>query len=233
MNVYNDKLHNSKTGLNTDEFWFNNINILFDKRRVSEFYPSYDMTMIEKLNAIMRLSIYIGIILFLIKNNYQYLGIPLLIMAFTIFIYKTQMENMEMFFTTYNSYTNSENEEELSRNNIKEILPTFDNPFMNYIHGVSNANTQRGPAKKSYNNDVVKHEIESHFNQNLYRNVDDIYNKSHGQLNFNTMPVTTVTNDQTSYAKWLYNTGPTLKEDTTKGAPNWNPVDHLEPDSTC
>jgi len=233
MNVYNDKLYNSKSGVNTDEFWYNDLGILFDKDRVSEFYPSYDMTMIEKLNAIMRMSIYVGAILFLLKNNYQYLAIPFLIGAFTIFIYKTQLDNLELFFTTYNSTTNKQNEAQLENSEINETLPTVDNPFMNYIHGVPNGNPYRSPATKSYNNDIVKHKIETDFNHNLYRNVDDIYAKSNGQLNFNTMPVTTVVSDQTAYAKWLYNSGPTLKEDTTVGAPNWNPVDQLEPDSTC
>ena len=29
------------------------------------------------------------------------------------------------------------------------------------------------------------------------------------------MPVTNLTNDQTEFAKWLYDNGPTCKEDTT------------------
>jgi hypothetical protein len=233
MNVYNDHLHNAKTGINSDAFWFDDYRLLLDKSRIAEFYPSFDMTMIEKLNALMRLSIYVGVLLFFLKNNYQYLAIPLLVGLFTMFIYKTQMENMEMFFTSYDSVTNRQNQEVLTQNREPKTHPTVNNPFMNYIHGVPAENTQKPPAVKSYNNDLVKHEIESKFNKNLYRNVDDIYNKSHGQLVFNTVPVTTVTNDQTAYANWLYRTGPTLKEDTTKGAPNWNPVDHLEPDNTC
>ncbi len=191
------------------------------------------MTMIEKLNAIMRMSIYIGLILFLLKNNYYYLAIPILIGAFTIFIFKTQLETLEMFFTTYNSHINTHNRDVLTQKTMDTTQPTINNPFMNYIHGVSGANPHRPPAKKSYNDDFTKHQIETSFNHNLYRNVGDLYNKGNGQLKFNTMPVTTVTNDQTSFAKWLYNTGPTLKEDTTKGAPHWNPVDHLEPDNTC
>ena len=46
MNIFNDFLNNFKTGMKSDDFWFNNINILFNKAHVSEFYPSYDMTMI-------------------------------------------------------------------------------------------------------------------------------------------------------------------------------------------
>lgn len=233
MNVYNDHLHNSKTGVNSDEFWLNNYKILFDKSKLAEFYPSFDMTMIEKLNAIMRMGIYTGAILFLIKNNYQYLAIPVLIGLFTVFIYKTQLDNLELFFTSYDSVTNRQNKEVLTQNREPQTAPSQDNPFMNYIHGVPNQDTSRPPAAKSYNNDYVKNEIENNFNHNLYRNVDDIYNKSHGQLNFHTQPVTTVTNDQNAFASWLYRTGPTLKEDTTKGAPHWNPVDHLEPDNTC
>ena len=57
------------------ELWYDNYKILFENP--DEFYPSYDMNLIDKLNAIMRLSLYIGIILTLITFNYLYLYIPI------------------------------------------------------------------------------------------------------------------------------------------------------------
>ena len=44
-----------------DNFWFNDSKILFREDRLTEFYPSYDMTLIEKLNAIARLFIFVYI----------------------------------------------------------------------------------------------------------------------------------------------------------------------------
>ena len=58
---------------NHDDFWLSNFKILIEKSRLTEFFPNYDMTLNEKLNAITRLSIYLGIILALVTNNYNYL----------------------------------------------------------------------------------------------------------------------------------------------------------------
>ena len=41
------------------------------------------------------------------------------------------------------------------------------------------------------------------------------------------MPVTQVVNDQTKFAKWLYNTDATCKENTIKCAPYSNQVNNL------
>lgn len=236
MEVFNDVLTNqNKQGVaraNRTKFWLESPRILFDKSRLNEFYPTYDMTLAEKLNSIVRLSIYVGIVLFLLMNNYNYLWIPILIAGFTIFIYKNQKDNVETFFSNYNEATQPiAFNQAVNDGVITPVKPTTDNPFMNFNQITDNR--FRPAAQKSYNNDYVKHDIESKFHNNLYRNVDDIWSKQHGQREFYTMPNTTAVNDQTSFAKWLYNTGPTLKEDTTKGAPHWNPVDHLEPDSTC
>ena len=37
-----------------DPFWLNNYKILFYKERLTEFFPTIHMTLIEKLNAIFR-----------------------------------------------------------------------------------------------------------------------------------------------------------------------------------
>ena len=88
----------------------------------------------------------------------------------------------------------------------------------------SNANLitddrDRAPACKP--TEEVKEEIEDKFNTNLYRDVGDVFNKSHGQLIFHTMPSTTIQNEQTKFAKWLYKTGPTCKERTIDCTTQW------------
>ena len=49
--------------------------ILFQKDRLKEFFPIKEMNNIEKLNALFRLSIYLGILLTVITQNYMYLYI--------------------------------------------------------------------------------------------------------------------------------------------------------------
>ena len=49
---------------NIDPFWFSDYSIIFNKNRLTEFFPASDMEYTEKLNAILRFSKYIAIILF-------------------------------------------------------------------------------------------------------------------------------------------------------------------------
>jgi hypothetical protein len=57
------------TTVEKDLFWSHNLNVLFDKKRLIEFIPTSDMTQEEKLNALTRLSVYAGIILFVYSNK--------------------------------------------------------------------------------------------------------------------------------------------------------------------
>lgn len=193
-------------------FWFDNILIIFEK--LDEFYPTFNMQIDEKLNAIFRLSIYLGIILSLILKNYRYLYIPIFIGIFTIFIYKTQKENLEYFFDEY---------DKLNCSDVITVKPTADNPFMNFNNITDDRN--RAPGTKTYNNPIISNEVEDKFKTGLYQDVGDLYSKSNGQLVFYQMPSTTAANDQTAFAKFLFNTGPTCKEDTIKCASPWSPID--------
>jgi hypothetical protein len=68
------------------------------------------MTLIEKLNAITRLSIYLSIILFLFTYNQRYLIIAPITMIITVFIIKTHKNSMELYFNSYkDSNLNNEN----------------------------------------------------------------------------------------------------------------------------
>ncbi len=184
-------------------FWYDNLYVLFEN--VQSFFPSADMDLVEKLNAIMRLSIYIGIILTLLGANYLYLYIPVAIGLFTIFIYKNQVENMEKFFG------------EKVIEGKKCVAPTLDNPFMNFNQITSDR--CRPPACKSYDNPVIKEEIEDNFTAKLFRDVGDLYNKNNSQREFYTAPCTTAVSDQTSFAKWCFGTDSNCKQDTIKCAP--------------
>jgi len=195
-------------------FWFDNFKILF--QNMNEFYPTYNMNLIEKLNAIARLSIYMGIILTLVCKNYLYLYIPLGVSIFTIFIYKMQKNNTEKFFKDYDKISNGE---VLEDNGNICVKPTVDNPFMNF-NQITDSRF-RPEACKSYDNKEIKKDIEKKFNYNLYRDVGDLYGKNNSQREFITMPVTTAIPDQTAFSKYLYSTGPTAKEDTIKNAPEW------------
>jgi len=68
-------------------------------------YLMRKMTTIEKLNSLMRLGIYLGLALYLFTGIIEYLYIILIVGLLTYFIYKYQLQNIELYL---NSYENSD-----------------------------------------------------------------------------------------------------------------------------
>ena len=209
-----------------DPFWLEDYKILFYKERLTDFFPIKSMTVVEKLNSIFRMSIYLSIILYLLTNNYLYLYIMIIIGAFTIFIYKTQKDNMELYFNSDPNDTENDIQRTIIDENTITVTPTVENPFMNINLITDNKLKEKAPP--SWNNEKVQEKIEDKFNFNLYRDVGDLYGKSNSQREYYTMPSTTIPNEQTSFAKWLYATGPTCKEKSIYCSPEMDAVPFID-----
>ena len=61
-------------------------------------------------------------------------------------------------------------------------------------------------------NKGVQRRVEELFNEDLYRDANDIFGKNNSQRQFYTVPGNKVPNDQGNFAQWLYGTPPTCKE---------------------
>lgn len=180
-----------------DNFWLNNINILFSNNNFLKFYPKKGMTKNEILNSIMRFSIYLFFLIVLFGNNKKNVLLPIIIMIITIVLNKTEKYNIENF------------------KNDKCQRPTENNPFMNATLN-DFANHKERLDACNIEDDDIKENIDNFFNKNLYRDVDDIYDRKNSQRAFFTMPNVKIMNDQTKFAKWLYKTPLTCKEDNSK-----------------
>ena len=214
----NDKIYG-------DEFWSSNYKVLFTNNNLSKFLPNVEMTNVEKLNALMRLGIYLGLALFIFTGNTEYLLIIVIIAAFTYYLYTYQKDNIELFFNSIeNSNFNKIQDSLLVKDSV--ITPTVNNPMMN-INLITSDKTQEA-APTSWNDDELKEKIEEKYNYNLYRDVGDLYGKSNSQRQFYTMPSTTIPNNQTSFAKWCYSTGPTCKETSIYCASTMDPIKILD-----
>ena len=88
-------------------------------------------------------------------------------------------------------------------------IPEKDNPFMNPT--IYRDNNSKKPCL-SYNNKGIQKDIEEKFNEELYRDVNDIFGKNNSQRQFYTVPGKTNPNDLESYKNWLYSTPATCKE---------------------
>ena len=93
-------------------------------------------------------------------------------------------------------------------NNEKCVKPTQENPFMNpSLIGINNKYNSC-----SIENKHIKDNIDYFFNKNVFRETDDIYDKSLLDRQFYTVPSTSIPNNREKLASWLYERGPTCKE---------------------
>lgn len=210
----------------SDKFWYENPSVLWNKNRFTEFFPTPNLTLYEKLNALVRLSFYIALALLVFYGNYLYIYIPIFFLLFTYLIYKSNIKKAD---TTQpelltNAQENADEEkilsiidDDLKKNNSTCTDPTTNNPFMN-INLITDKR-DKPKACEYYDNKEVKKEVNDRFNFNLYRDVSDLYNKNNSQREYYTMPSTTIPNEQTSFAKWCYKSPPTCKEDTIRCVP--------------
>lgn len=164
------------------------------------------MSFVEQLNCLIRFSIYFALIVFLVKKDANIFFIPIFTGVFTYYINTVDTKNkkderdiMEHMDLMKDSITGKPCQR-----------PTANNPFMNVLVTDYIKNPER-PAACTLNNKVKK-QINQHFDNNLFRDVDDIFHKNASDRQFYTTPSTTIPNDQTAFAKWLYQTGPTCKE---------------------
>ena len=209
-----------------DPFWIKDYKILFAKERLTEFFPTIQMTLIEKLNAIFRLSIYLSILLYLFTSNYLYLYVMIIVGAFTCFIFYNQKDNIELYFNSLENSNNNSIEKNIYEEKMNTIKPSVENPFMN-INLITDSKDKEAPLP-SWNNDKIQKDIEDKFNYNLYRDVGDLYGKNNSQREFYTMPSTTIPNNQTSFAKWCYGVGPTCKESSIYCTPEMDAVPYID-----
>ena len=194
-------------------FWFSNPSILYGKNSILEFFPSKKFDIVRKLNAILRLSVVYTIIMYLCTKRNKYLLIPVVTAFITWFIWSRQTD---IKMNTLMGQSIGNQLDDLVRINDLNTscrVPTKDNPFMN--PQIKDFGTDGPPAPKScpsYNNVGVQRRVEELFNEDLYRDVNDIFGKNNSQRQFYTVPGNQVPNDQGSFAQWLYGTPKTCKE---------------------
>ena len=213
-----------------DPFWAQDYKILFRKDKLDNFFPTKEMPFVEKCNAIMRLSIYLSIALYIATGVYQYLFIMIIMGAFTFYIYKNQKDNLEYYFNSYKDSLENSVTQQVIEKMENPVAPNVENPFMN-INLITDDKTKPA-APPSWNDENMQKKIDNKFNYNLYRDVGDLYGKNNSQREYYTMPSTTIPNNQTSFAKWCYGSAPTCKEKSIYCAPQMDAVPFIDQSNT-
>ena len=211
-----------------ENYWFQDLpNTLFNLDYAVKIIPNMDMTYPEKINALVRLSIYIGVILALFYTNYLFLYIPIVTMALTYVLYLFRLDTLEKVRADKgpNAKLSDLSPSELANlsrkmgtgngDNFEDILnikhcsqPNNNNPFMNPLVFDSR---QRDKACDPINPDNQL-EIETEYNKYCIKDISDVWNHNSGRRQFYTVASTTYPNDQSGFANWLYRRPPTCKE---------------------
>ena len=162
-------------------FWINNPRVLFKKKDILLVIPSKDMSLDEKLNALTRLSILLTFI-FVVLELYDYLSIPLVIIALTIL--------MKMY----------DNKKENKKEYKKKSKPSKVNPYMNYTANDFN-NDKELPT--NLNPDPLQ--SKQLHDEDLYINNDNIYHNKTSERQFYKLQDQYDKRDE--FINWLYGDG--------------------------
>ena len=221
-----------------DKFWLQYPSVLLENSKINQFFPSNKMNYIEKLNSIMRLSIYFSIIYYILKRDYKIIYLIIFISLTTIYIFYFENANIKKareLKEIFNNYKIIDNDLYFPKKNYvntdkfkKCIEPTTENPFMNrsMFDNDIYPDLSSCPSDKKLSefissgvnlteknkNKTIAEVTNDKFNLNLYKDVSDIFNNSNSQREYYTMPVTSNPNHQTDFAKWLYKTPMSCKD---------------------
>ena len=133
---------------------------------------------------------------------------PLFVLSFTYFMYTLLHTNISNKNKDIENFKNPLPIQEIKKEN---TVPTVNNPFMNVLL-TDYTKKNRKPAANSHNNTVIQDEIENKFESNLYNDVENVFARNNSQRQFYTNPSTTIQNDQTGFAEWLYSRPKSCKE---------------------
>ena len=204
-----------------DPFWGDHVPILYDGDRLVEFFPTADMDNNEKFNAMTRFFIYLSVVLFIVYRRYNLLFIAIIPVAIIYLIHyhatKSEIKTQEQFENKLKSQLKINPNTPIKINEMGDVcqMPTPMNPFMNVLMTDYTDNPNRPPAC-TYNDAQANEERDKYFNYNLYRNVEDVWDRRNSQREYVTMPGTTIPNDRDSFMKWCWKTTYVCKDGDLK-----------------
>lgn len=183
-----------------EQIWFKDPRGFFADDRLAHFLPERHTSLAAQLNALLRLALYSSVIMILFHHYTLATYIPIGTAALTYAMYASN---------TSSGKINVPSREGMTREGRACTIPTHSNPYMNLMPFSPNMDPPPACDVSSPSTSVA---AETCFGDNLYRDVDDVFNRRASSHPFYTMPNTQNPNDQGGFAKWCYGTGPTFKE---------------------
>lgn len=191
----------------TVDIWYNNpVGCFLDAENATRILPERGTTLTEQLNALMRFAVYLAVLLAIFKRS----AVPAIYVFCVAAVVTAALD--------YHDRMRDETKDALmERLNVQQrphaktdgggeycTLPSKTNPFMNVLPS-DYAKFPARPAACDLADPGVTDDVEANFARKTFRDSDDVYGRTSGSSRqFYTMPVTTIPNDQVSFAHWLY-----------------------------
>ena len=81
------------------KYWFEDMNELVSLDNMNQFLPSREMSYPAKVNSLVRLAWYVGILAGIFTSNYLYLYIPIIAMIVTYILYLFRHQELQSALT--------------------------------------------------------------------------------------------------------------------------------------
>jgi hypothetical protein len=166
-----------------EPFWYDDPNVLFSRNTWYVFVPQASMSVKAALNAVVRFSTYLALLLTATSRDVWYLLLVPLVMVVTIFLEKwfPQAKKISEGFRSgpvVSGYSGTETS-----------MPSDDNPFMNPQLTDIRPDNDRPPAA-DVTDIKVRDKVNKSFAQtsNIYMDTSDVFDLVQSQRNFYTVP---------------------------------------------
>lgn len=209
-------------GNNKDEvddnipFWYQDPNILFDTKFITEFFPLSSMTFNQKLNALSRTIVFSTIIIFAITRSLGTLLASFITLLSIYVLFSNQKEGFDDFIEEEEKNPAldyiKDNNIEIPKDPFQH--PSSKNPFGNTLVA---DNVHRKPAPPITNIKVKNNILEQakllvqeanpgqpDITDKLFKNLNDQLGFEQSLRPFNTNPNSTIPNDQGAFAEFCY-----------------------------
>ena len=193
-------------------FWLNNPSILMNKKHITNIWPKKLNSLYQNLNAMTRLVILLTVVCYVLTKNKTcfLLGILCLLAVIGIYYYKKDVVK--------ESFVKQIKDEIIKKNH---TAPKDKNPMMNILTNEISENPTRKEALLAYKpvvekdiNEKTKDFITKSFSsdikernevkEKLFNDLGDSMTFDKSMRNFYTTPITTIPNEQKSFAEFLY-----------------------------
>jgi hypothetical protein len=191
-----------------EQIWFKDpLGYIMDMDSILDFIPDGKSSIEAQMNDAFRFSLYFGIVIAILRSDIRALFFPAFVAFFTIFIYNHELQNKQ----SKSKLLEKLNVDQNSKTKEMCLKPTQENPFMNVLISDYKDFPNRPQACKATQR-VARQDIKKFVNDTVPKNVEAVYDRTLSDVQFHTMPSTTIPNQQSEFANWLYNPGQTVKE---------------------